>query len=201
MIIEIPPRDAPGKSNTAYWENFLTDEEINAMLALPNWHFTEDAVIGVARESAVDKNVRSSQVAWLQYDNRSAVYWNAFTDIISRVNSQFFQFDLSGCYEAIQLGTYKAVEDDPGHYNWHVDADVGGNGIPRKLSMSFLLSDPDEFEGGELQVMTDNSNIITLEQKRGRAWFFPSWMLHRVTPVTRGIRRSAVLWVSGPAFR
>ena len=64
-----------------------------------------------------------------------------------------------------------------------------------------LLSDPSEFEGGELQVKTCSDQISTLETKKGRAWFFPSYTLHRVTPVTKGVRRSLVLWSGGPEFR
>jgi PKHD-type hydroxylase len=64
-----------------------------------------------------------------------------------------------------------------------------------------MLSDPKEFEGGELQIKSDSDNVKTLEQKKGRAWFFPSWTLHRVTPVVTGIRRSLVLWVGGPGFK
>jgi PKHD-type hydroxylase len=72
---------------------------------------------------------------------------------------------------------------------------------PRKLSMAMLLSDPSEFEGGEFQVKTTSDDVQTLEVKKGRAWFFPSYMLHRVTPVTKGVRRSLVLWVGGPQFK
>jgi PKHD-type hydroxylase len=64
-----------------------------------------------------------------------------------------------------------------------------------------LLSDTSEFEGGEFQVKTNNDEAQTLETKQGRAWFFPSYTLHRVAPVTKGIRRSLVLWVGGPAFK
>jgi PKHD-type hydroxylase len=67
--------------------------------------------------------------------------------------------------------------------------------------MSLLLSDPNEFEGGELQVKPDSDDIKFLEQKQGRAWFFPSYTLHRVAPVTKGVRRSLVLWVGGPPFK
>jgi PKHD-type hydroxylase len=64
-----------------------------------------------------------------------------------------------------------------------------------------MLSDPSEFEGGQLEIKVNNDDPVTLEQKRGRAWFFPSYVLHRVTPVTKGPRRSLVLWVGGPEFK
>ena len=67
--------------------------------------------------------------------------------------------------------------------------------------MVLLLSNPSEFEGGQLQIKANNDEPINLEMKRGRAWFFPSYTLHTVTPVTRGIRKSLVLWVGGPEFK
>ena len=67
--------------------------------------------------------------------------------------------------------------------------------------MVLSLSEPSEFEGGLLQVKIDNDEPKTLELKKGRAWFFPSYVLHRVTPVTKGIRKSVVIWVGGPAFK
>jgi PKHD-type hydroxylase len=63
------------------------------------------------------------------------------------------------------------------------------------------LNDPKEFKGGDFQLMVDSDTPVTVEQKKGRAWFFPSYTLHRVTPVTEGERKSLVLWIGGPAFR
>ena len=99
----------------------------------------------------------------------------------------------------MQLGVYQGGEK--GHYDWHIDATPVDSCAPRKLSMALLLSDPTEFEGGEFQVKVAKDVTDTLECKRGRAWFFPSYVLHRVAPVTKGVRRSAVLWVGGPEFR
>jgi PKHD-type hydroxylase len=202
MIATIPPRHPPGKDNLAYWEDFLTDADITALLARPEWTTADHGVTGLSTNHSVNTKIRSSKVSWLQRDQETEHYWKIITNAVARVNAQFFQFDLSGCYEPIQLGVYQYSADDPGHYNWHADANNGDPlVVPRKLSMSLLLSDPSEFEGGELQVLVDNSEARSLEQQRGRAWFFPSWMLHRVTPVTKGIRRSLVLWVGGPPFR
>ena len=67
--------------------------------------------------------------------------------------------------------------------------------------MVLMLSDPSDFIGGQLQIKTESDVPIDLEQKKGRAWFFPSYVLHRVTPVVKGTRRSLVLWVGGPEFK
>jgi PKHD-type hydroxylase len=199
MIIGIPPLNSTGKDDSAYWEGFLTDDEINQILALPEWLNTGEAGIGGSSgHQEVNKAIRCTQIAWMPNDNRTAHIWGKLSDVVANVNRQFFQFDLQGCFEPAQLGLY--TEHSKDHYDWHTDDSMTGCKVPRKLSMVLLLNDPSEFEGGQLQIMK-SSTIETLELKKGRAWFFPSWMLHRVTPVTKGVRRSLVLWVGGPAFR
>ena len=66
--------------------------------------------------------------------------------------------------------------------------------------MSIQLTDPSEYEGGELQLKSKNS-ITTVSKKKGTIIFFPSFMLHRVTPVTKGVRHSLVGWITGPPFK
>jgi PKHD-type hydroxylase len=200
MIYPIAPFAAPGKEDFCYWEGFLSNEEINYLLSRPEWHDSDVALIGGHGNQEVHlKDKRSTVVSWMNLDKNNAVIWQKITNAVWSVNRQFFQFDLTGCYEPLQLGVYSAEEE--GHYDWHMDSLLNTNTVPRKLSMALMLSDPSEFEGGELQVMSGSNNIVSVEQKKGRAWFFPSWMLHRVTPVTKGLRRSAVLWVGGPAFK
>jgi PKHD-type hydroxylase len=200
MIYPIPPRQSKGKDFTAYWEGFLSDEEINKILAMPEWLKASDASVGGSGNNfEINKNLRTTDVGWLGLSPETAWLWERLAGVFADVNSQFFKFDLTGCYELIQLGVYK--ETDQGHYGWHIDASPTDRHAPRKLSMSLLLSDPSEFEGGELQIKTCNDEIQTLDMVKGRAWFFPAYTLHRVTPVTKGIRRSLVLWVGGPEFK
>ena len=58
----------------------------------------------------------------------------------------------------------------------------------------------DEYEGGELQTFTQ-PEPQAVDKKRGLIAAFPSWALHRVTPVTSGVRRTLVVWVAGPQFK
>jgi len=197
MLWQIPPFSSPGKDDFCYWEGFLDDSEINYILSRPEWHNQSDAQVGGGFEGKVDKEKRRTNVSWMFPDQANAHIWEKITNTIWTANRQFFRFDLRGCYEAMQLGVY--TEHDQGHYDWHTDSGLETNTVPRKLSMALLLSDPSEFEGGELQVMRAGVPE-SVEQKRGRAWFFPSYLMHRVTPVTKGIRRSLVMWVGGPAF-
>ena len=69
----------------------------------------------------------------------------------------------------------------------------------RKLSVSVQLSDPSEYEGGDLELMV-NRNYIKVPKEKGTIIFFPSYLTHRVTKVTSGKRNSLVAWFHGPSF-
>lgn len=198
MIAAIPPKPHQVQEEFAYWENFLTKEDIDAILALPNWHDLGEAEIGDGANVKVNTQKRSTEINWWVPCEKTKPIWEKIVNAIAEVNNQFFHFDLTGCYEPAQLGLYKAK--DNGHYDWHVDGGMK-NAAPRKLSMCLLLSDPDEFKGGNLELKVVNDQPVTVDQKQGRAFFFPSYTLHRVTPVTKGVRRSLVMWIGGPPFK
>lgn len=199
MIFPIEPRNIEGRTNFAYWEDFLSSDMINQILALPQWLQTNSAEVGGHNKGVVNEEVRRTDVAWMIPTQETLLIWQSISNVVSEVNRRYFHFDLDGCYEPAQLGLY--TDKDKSHYDWHTDATMADCRTPRKLSMVLSLSDPHEYEGGELQLKVDNDNPITAELKKGRAWFFPSWVLHRITPVTKGVRRSLVLWVGGPPFR
>jgi PKHD-type hydroxylase len=200
MIYPIPPRNIPGKDHLAYWEGFLTNEDINLLLAQPEWLKMQDGCVGGGGDtSVVNNSVRASHISWVSFKPEIAHIWEKLANAVAEVNSRYFHFDLTGFHEPMQLGIY--TEQQQGHYDWHIDAAPADRHAPRKLSFAMLLSDPSEFEGGEFQVKTTTDEVQTLDCRKGRAWFFPSYTLHRVAPVTKGVRRSLVLWVGGPAFR
>ncbi len=113
----------------------------------------------------------------------------------------FYGFNLNG-YEWFQYTTYRA--EDRGRYDWHADMEFGTSHAPdiesRKLSLTLCLND--DFEGGQFQINSGREEIpIIVPAPKGRVIAFPSFMIHRVTPVTKGIRRSLVVWVVGPKFQ
>jgi len=199
LLAKVP--HLPNRTNDymAYWEGFLSPEEINQILSLPEWHNVSKSYVGGGDGGMIAPEVRKSDNSWLFPQPHTQHIWDKITLAIAEVNRTFFNYDIDGCYEAAQLTVYAANDT---HYDWHIDAHPAQQAVmPRKLSMSLLLSDPSEFEGGEFQVKTVNDTPISLEQVKGRAWFFSSNTLHRVTPVTRGVRRSLVLWIGGPPFK
>lgn len=204
MIYQIPPRNIKGRETVAYWDDFLKEEQINAILARNEWLNLSKGSVGgqvSSDQGSYTPEIRESNVCWLQFDKDVEGLWDTLSRVFAEVNSEFFHIDITGLYEPIQLSVYDANAEHQGHYTWHTDMAMSDRHVPRKLSMCLLLSDPTEFEGGQLEVKPTSDEPMILEQKRGRAWFFPSYVLHRVTPVTRGIRRSLVLWAGGPPFR
>jgi PKHD-type hydroxylase len=86
-----------------------------------------------------------------------------------------------------------------GHYNWHVD--LGNKDAePRKISLSLQLTDPSRYEGFRLVLEAGDGPYIA-DAALGTVIAFPSYVLHRVTPIESGIRKSLVVWVAGPEFR
>jgi len=202
MIIQIPPKKPFGTEYCAYWEEFLTETDINTILNLSEWNCKKDALIGNTSsvEGVYNPKIRESEISWMKMTDETLPIWTKLVNVISEVNRRFFHFELTGCYELAQLSYYSGEKSS--HYDWHTDISMENSSeIPRKLSMSLLLNEPSEFEGGELQIKTDSDNTKNLDLKRGRAWFFPSFLLHRVAPVTKGERKSLVLWIHGPYFK
>jgi PKHD-type hydroxylase len=152
-----------------------------------------DAYVGIDR-GKVEPKTRRSKVYWLPKTNEFLQIYRLFFELINRANQDFFHFRLSEIVESIQYTVYNS--DELGFYDWHID--MGPEKADRKLSLVCNLTDPSEYEGGELQLHT--GQIIVPEREKGTVIIFPSYILHRVTPVTKGIRRTLVLWIEGPSF-
>jgi PKHD-type hydroxylase len=99
--------------------------------------------------------------------------------------------------EAIQ---YTEYYDNGGHYDWHIDMSAGYPLNQRKISMTVQLSDESEYDGGNFEIMRGRE-VEQLPKGKGNVVIFPSYLLHRITPVTRGVRKSLVLWLGGASFK
>lgn len=182
------------------WENGFSGQEIDKIVEICENLPMTTAVVGFGDDGVVDDSVRSSKISWLGITEESNWIYERMGYIARSLNAQFYDFDLSGFVEDMQFTTYYA--DEKGHYTWHNDMASGdGNSIaPRKFSMVLQLSDPAAYEGGELQTFTA-LEPCTVTKSRGLVAAFPSWTLHRVTPITSGVRKSLVVWVAGKQFR
>jgi PKHD-type hydroxylase len=186
---------AANKTLFAYYDNLFTEEELNIINSFDGWTNTKRSVLG--DKAAIDRSYRNSANFWWVRNEMHSEIYDVAVDVASRVNALYFQYELTGCYEAAQMTEYH--ENSGGHYNWHLDMGFENFSAPRKLSMVISLTDPQNYEGGNLEI--NSGRPQTLEVKYNRAFFFPSFILHRVTPVFSGVRRSMVMWFGGPAFR
>lgn len=179
-----------------WWENGFTEQELNWLQEQAR-NADQQAQVGGDPQGADLAKIRRSQVSWLNKNQDTAWVFEKLGHIAASLNAQYYRFDLTGFGEALQLTNYDQSEQ--GMYGWHQD--YGGKLTPsRKLSLVLQLTDPSQYEGGNLQVMT-GGQPQTVRKQRGLVAAFPSYVLHQVTPVTSGNRQSLVAWVSGPAFR
>jgi len=182
-------------NQTEYYRfiNAIPEEKIDELRLILNTKELHDAQVG-DEGGTIKLNKRRSKVFWLPKTDEFVEIYKTFQELISKCNNDFYQFRLTEMVEQIQYTVYNS--SDRGYYDWHID--MGPGKARRKLSLVCQLSDPSEYEGGELQINT--GNIIVTEKEKGTVIMFPSYLLHRVTPVTKGTRRSLVLWIEGPAF-
>ena len=177
-----------------WWEGAFTPQELDWLQERAR-NAKQDAYVGDASGSGVHKDIRRSQISWLENNPESIWVFRKLSEIGAKLNAQHYHFDLSGFGEPLQMTNYNQSEH--GMYGWHQDF---GGGISRKLSMVVQLADPSEYEGGNLQIMS-GSNPLTVRKQRGLIAVFPSYAVHQVTPVTHGSRQSLVAWISGAPFR
>lgn len=186
-----------------YLDDAFTIDELNL---IENYcqNFDTDIATTFAEDSTIE-SIRKSQVCHIKRYENSEIDWffERINNCISHMNDDFYNFELNG-YESFQYTEYD--EKYKGAYGYHIDLLTTNLNIPnmretRKLSVVLFLSDPDSYEGGGFSVKLGETEETFIEQKKGRMIFFPSFFLHKVHPITKGIRKSIVIWVEGPKFK
>ena len=179
-----------------WWEGAFTEQELNWLQEQAK-NANQQAQVGGNPDQDTLNNIRRSQVSWLNKTPETAWVFEKLAHAASSLNAEYYRFDLTGFGEPLQLTNYSQSEH--GMYGWHQD--YGGKLSPsRKLSLVLQLTDPAQYEGGNLQVMT-GGEPISVRKQRGLIAAFPAYIVHQVTPVTQGTRQSLVAWISGAPFR
>ncbi|MEQ9261558.1 MAG: 2OG-Fe(II) oxygenase [Owenweeksia sp.] len=180
-------------SEYVYYENLFNVDEIERVLAY--WDTSKSIDATVSGEEQYKADLRKSSVMFLEAGDDEEWLYQKLMQLALVSNSERFWFDLSGFFQELQLTQYTE-----GHFfDWHMDFGAGEISH-RKLSMTVQLSDPGEYEGGDLEFMI-NQKVVSAPRSKGTVIVFPSFILHRVTPVTKGVRQSIVGWASGTPFR
>jgi PKHD-type hydroxylase len=147
----------------------------------------------VGLEEDLAPGFRRAQVAWIKPTAGSHWLFSK-TERLFAAAQQEFGFDLDGLVEPIQYTRY-----GPGGFlEWHMDLIPDGS-LVRKLSLSVQLTQPDEYQGGELEFF--GSDACEDFRAQGAAVLFPSYLMHRVSRVLAGTRHALVAWAYGSRFR
>lgn len=194
-IFAPPPTFGISEHSFVTWDNGFSEEELTKLISycdsLPKQKGTID-------KEATQEQVRNSEVAWINLNNESQWIYERLAYIAGQLNGQFYKFDIHGFNEEFQYTVYDSKY--LGHYTWHQDYNTQNRGSPRKLSLVLQLSDPSEYEGGDLEILA-SGQPTSVKKEKGFVVVFPSFMLHRVTPVTSGIRKTLVVWICGNSFK
>ena len=178
--------------NQRYWlyESAISKKQCELILEEANWNLQHMAEFMDQDGSITNKDIRKTKVTFAPtYSPVGCIMSHHLLEI----NKHQWNYHISSIQE-IQIGHY----DEGGHYDWHIDTmPPDDNGIQRKLSAVMMLSDPNDYEGGELEL----KGVTPLKLTQGSIIVFPSPIEHRVLPVTKGNRYSAVAWALGPYFR
>tara|TARA_R100001015_G_C4632156_1_gene195356 strand:+ start:1553 stop:2143 length:591 start_codon:yes stop_codon:yes gene_type:complete len=187
-----------------YFKSVLTDKFCKKIIDLAKKEQKSVAKVGVG---TTDKKTRDSLVLFLN----DPIIYETLGPYIHTANKNAgwnFQWEST---EAAQYTEYNKKQ----HYRWHQDAwdqaytnveEPSTYGKIRKISVSCSLNDSKKYKGGKLQfdlsTPIKKDNIVTCEEilPKGSIVIFPSFIWHRVTPVTQGTRQSLVLWNLGNPY-
>ena len=230
----------PYKNWYWYFESLFWPEQIMRIKEICGTHNEDETLevakhVGAKTDDQVIKNIRNNKVSW----HDSHELYGMVRPIMAEVNqASGWNFEIT----AIEPIQYTVYYGDENHYHWHTDTIINDDwnnpewleetnnqnhvlaNTMRKISCSIHLSDPDDYDGGEFELLhadskvTSDSSLNSEELRidgflnvspiplphfkdKGSALFFPSFTYHRVKPVTRGIRRSLVVWFRGPQWR
>jgi PKHD-type hydroxylase len=175
-------------------EGAFTAEECRSILAMPGG-FEPGRVQG----EVVTKKFRDADVRGIPLSAETGWIFQRAALAAVRVNQQFWGFDLSGITTpSLQLVRYRKGQ----HHAWHRDG-CDGPFSTRKLSITVQICSPKDYTGGELQFFEreEPTRIPPAQLEQGTIIVFPSYLLHRVTPVATGTRHALVVWIDGPPYK
>jgi len=173
----------------------FTPEQCQLIINAGRSEPVQNGQVGGGATGVIDTKTRTSHISWIPFNKMPEMY-STLEQIVNKTNNNHFGFDGIQITEQAQYTEYPSG----GFYDWHIDSDVVGINEPpvRKISMTCLLSHESEFEGGGLELMSDGK---IARPKQGQAIFFASYIRHRVIPITKGVRKSLVMWFGGPSFK
>jgi PKHD-type hydroxylase len=179
----------------AYATNCFNQEEIDKIIKLGETQAIKKAEL---ENGTSNRSVRNCTMSWIEVEDESKDIFLKLSDIVNSLNDKFYKYDLTEM-ESLQYTKYDSETTD--FYASHSDDGYKFN-LFRKLSVSVQLSDPLEYEGGELVFYRNTLLENSIAPKQiGTVIVFPSFVIHEVKKITAGTRKSLVTWINGPRFK
>jgi PKHD-type hydroxylase len=179
-----------------YAPGVLSDDEIKLVEMLASKSTMQGE--GTLEAGISNDEIRKNKISWLEVNEESKDLYIKISNIVQHLNERFYRYDLTEM-EDLQYAEYQS--DTQGHYKPHSDDGYKFN-LFRKISLTIQLSDESEYRGGELLFYRfSTKDPVVAPKSKGTLILFPSYVLHEVTPVTEGARKSLVSWVVGPRFK
>jgi PKHD-type hydroxylase len=188
-------------TNFYYFKNVFTDEMISNLenMVHNNYKF-EKGTTGVKELGTItnSKKTNNRDIAYIEPNQYSQWLYELLFPLSLEANQELFKFDIDIVTDPIH---YVIYPEDEGHLDWHMD--IGAYAVnKRKLAMTVQLSDSSEYDGGDFQIwLGSKDKFVTVPREKGDIIVFPSFLMHRVTPITRGQRKCLVFWTGGRPFR
>lgn len=184
-------------SNFYCLQNFLSQEEIQAIRHWESYlNFYYGKTVGQSSYSSVDReDDRYCLSASVPCNDITLWIYEKIAESVKKINDEYFHFDIDRIDEKIQ---YLKYEECSHKFDWHMDRWDGGPS--RKFAVILQLSDDNEYEGGDIELML-SKQPLKMSRHIGSLTIFPSYLMHRVTEVTKGTRHSLLCLIGGPPFR
>tara|TARA_Y100001938_G_C7891700_1_gene330133 strand:- start:51 stop:638 length:588 start_codon:yes stop_codon:yes gene_type:complete len=184
-------------SNYLFQKKFLTKEECNQLINEGKKGLHEAQVFD-QENNDIKSSIRETNVSFFKKGNVVDKILEKVIDCIGLTAINYYGVSITDI-EPIQYAEYEIGM----FYGWHTDSGTTvRQSIKRDISASLILNDKSEYTGGSLQMVLSHNisrdNVITPQdvedQEQGTLIIFPSSMIHQVTPVLSGVRKSLVLW-------
>jgi PKHD-type hydroxylase len=185
-----------------WWQDTFSDAEIDSIVKLGIAQGLEESTInsgGNTSNQIVNLETRTCKINWMYNIPEYKWIFERIEKTLITLNNQYYKYIVDQ-FEPFQFTSYNSSRKE--FYGKHTDCSLGAMdpSTSRKLSVTLQLSDPDDYEGGDL-LLHNGMTPEVAPKKKGMMILFPSFVLHEVTPVTAGQRYSLVTWAHGPLFK
>lgn len=180
-----------------YWPSLMSLEDIKKInkKIINNYHQLEDKNLHAVDENGIDKKNTKTYIIKHKYIEN---YINPLLNMCLRINKSHFGYDADlDNNPDVNFNIYES--NIKGSYDWHVDESQDPY-LDIKLTILINMSEK-EYEGGDLLLQHSNEMNAKEFKTPGSMLMFRSFVRHKVTPVTKGTRKTLTYFLVGPHFK